>query len=325
MKKFLVSIPAVLFFLTAVFLLDPLCIDAQVDDIDCDLYPLACAPSPTPEGTTDRSDDTWTCNVTVKQSRKYDDDRYLETCYAPGCMQQDVNTTIRVTDIRNQDGQSFSERWPRVRLKIKFDKGRDVGQKVICQNAVSGDTMDDCTITNLDGNRDGSNRQYVFKIQHNNNDQTICGPYNFLVSKECEKDVQCNGEPTPLGTSDTSPFKLCAQINDAGQRSKCESCAQITEGHAAGIWTAVGCIPTKADSIIMVIIKIGLGLAGGLALLIILISAFMLSTSQGEPKRVGDARDRLTSAVIGLIFIIFSVTILQFIGVKIFNIPGFAD
>jgi hypothetical protein len=70
-------------------------------------------------------------------------------------------------------------------------------------------------------------------------------------------------------------------------------------------------------------IQIGLGLAGGIALLMIIAAGFLLTTSQNDPKKVTEAKELVTSAVIGLLFIVFSVTILQFIGVTILRIPGF--
>ncbi|MBW7955147.1 hypothetical protein H3C66_00270 [Patescibacteria group bacterium] len=92
-----------------------------------------------------------------------------------------------------------------------------------------------------------------------------------------------------------------------------------------GIYTAVGCIGADSESIITRLVRIGLGIAGGLALLMILAGAFMFSTSQGEPKRASEAKELITSAVLGLIFIIFSVTLLQFIGVTILQLPGFGQ
>ena len=71
------------------------------------------------------------------------------------------------------------------------------------------------------------------------------------------------------------------------------------------------------------LIQIGLSAAGGIALLVILAAGFMLTTSQGEPKRAGEAKEMITAAVIGILFIIFSVTILQFIGYNVLKIPGF--
>jgi hypothetical protein len=102
-----------------------------------------------------------------------------------------------------------------------------------------------------------------------------------------------------------------------------ECTANDSSGDGQGIYTAVGCIPSTSEGIVAQMVRIGLGIAGGVGLLMILVGGFMLTTSQGEPKRAGEAKELITSAVMGLLFIIFSVTILQFIGVSILRLPGF--
>lgn len=96
-------------------------------------------------------------------------------------------------------------------------------------------------------------------------------------------------------------------------------------GFKPGLYTSLGCIGADSESIVTSLVRIGLGLAGGVGLLMILAGAFMFTTSQGEPKRASEAKELITSAVLGLIFIIFSVTLLQFIGVSILRIPGFGS
>lgn len=115
------------------------------------------------------------------------------------------------------------------------------------------------------------------------------------------------------------PFKLCDQIIESEAKNKCDVCLNDSKG----IWTAVGCIPANAESITAAVIKIGIGLSGGITLIMILVASFKLSVSQGDPKAVNDAKERITSAIIGLIFIILSISILQFIGIKLLTIPGF--
>jgi hypothetical protein len=107
---------------------------------------------------------------------------------------------------------------------------------------------------------------------------------------------------------------------------KCLDCLDSdgSEG-SSGIWTAIGCISTDPEQVIALVVKVGLGLGGGIILISILIGAFKLSTSQGDPNKVKEAKEIITSAIIGLLFLIFSVTILQFIGVSILHIPGFGD
>ena len=68
---------------------------------------------------------------------------------------------------------------------------------------------------------------------------------------------------------------------------------------------------------------ITLSISGGIALILIIISGYQLMVSGGNPDKVKGARERLTSAIVGLVFIIFSIVILQLIGVDILRIPGF--
>lgn len=128
----------------------------------------------------------------------------------------------------------------------------------------------------------------------------------------------CDGTPQVTITpgEDQTPFNLCQQAGV--DQTKCNTCFK-----QEGVWTAIGCIPFNSSvGMIRVFITIGLGIAGGVVVLMVLAGSFLLSTSQGDPKRVDEAKGLIGSAVIGLLFVIFSVTILRFIGVDILQIPG---
>lgn len=71
------------------------------------------------------------------------------------------------------------------------------------------------------------------------------------------------------------------------------------------------------------LINIGIGILGGIFLLRVLAAGFTLTTSQGDVKKTSEAKEMITEAVIGVLFILFSVTILQFIGAGVLKIPGF--
>lgn len=117
-----------------------------------------------------------------------------------------------------------------------------------------------------------------------------------LITKEQIEEEQARGEYTL-----TNSITKCLSIN-----------------------TAIGPISTEPQAFIRRIFSIVLGLAGGIALVLIMISGYKFMISQGNPEKMADAREHLTSAVVGLIFIIFSFVILQVIGVDILRIPGFA-
>jgi hypothetical protein len=147
--------------------------------------------------------------------------------------------------------------------------------------------------------------------------QTYESPYAPEAQAACSDD-ECDSD---LGVLQSSLYELCSQIKKGtDQYDACMAC--FTNN---GVWTAVGCIPSKPESIIQTIITIGLAVGGGVVLVMILVGSFMLSVSQGDPNKTKEAREIITSAIIGLLFVIFSVTILQFIGVSILHIPGFGE
>ena len=66
-----------------------------------------------------------------------------------------------------------------------------------------------------------------------------------------------------------------------------------------------------------------MGLAGGIAFLLILFGGFQILTSAGNPEKLNEGRELVSSAVAGLLLIIFSVFLLRLIGYDILRIPGF--
>ena len=87
--------------------------------------------------------------------------------------------------------------------------------------------------------------------------------------------------------------------------------------------TAIGKISTNPKEFTKSIFSLVLGISGGIALILIIISGYRFMTSQGNPEAVKAATEQLTSAIVGLLFIIFSFVILQIVGVNILRIPGF--
>jgi hypothetical protein len=92
----------------------------------------------------------------------------------------------------------------------------------------------------------------------------------------------------------------------------------------AGINTAVGCIPVltsdNGTSLINFIIKWAIGVGSGIAFLLILYAGFMTMTSQGNPERLKAGHELLGSAISGIILLIFSIFLLNLIGVNILGI-----
>jgi len=88
--------------------------------------------------------------------------------------------------------------------------------------------------------------------------------------------------------------------------------------------TAIGCIPVEnPDALIGFLLRWAIGVGGGIAFLLIIVAGFQIMTSSGSPDRLKAGQELLTSAITGIILLIFSVFILELIGVHILNIPGF--
>lgn len=103
-------------------------------------------------------------------------------------------------------------------------------------------------------------------------------------------------------------YAQCASSNNQG------GCSQVD--------TAIGPITATPGGIAGSIMTILMSLSGGVAILLVIAAGYQLITSQGNPEKVKEGRERLISAIVGLLFIIFSVAILQIIGIDILHIPG---
>jgi len=123
----------------------------------------------------------------------------------------------------------------------------------------------------------------------------------------------------------TALVQLCDSITSRDEKNACLSCIGGTDGSGAvGVWTGLGCIYTNTGEFIKkTVFGTMIGLAGVIALLCIMYAAFTLQTSRGNPEKIKKAQELLTSCIMGLMLVIFSVFILKLIGVDILKIPDF--
>jgi hypothetical protein len=89
------------------------------------------------------------------------------------------------------------------------------------------------------------------------------------------------------------------------------------------IKTGLGYVSTDTSNFTRWVLGFVLSFAGGIVILIIIIDGYRLMTSQGEPEKIKNARDQLTAAIVGLLFIIFSLALLELITRDILGLPGF--
>jgi hypothetical protein len=134
------------------------------------------------------------------------------------------------------------------------------------------------------------------------------------VARPCEcytPPPQSGCNPAPEATATPVPGTTPPSGPDPGIHEGCE---------ADEINTAIGCISFGSmTSLSSFLLRWGIGIAGGIAFVLSVAAGFMISTSAGNPKRLQAGKELLTSALSGLLFLIFSVFLLRLIGVDILN------
>lgn len=91
-----------------------------------------------------------------------------------------------------------------------------------------------------------------------------------------------------------------------------------------GINTAIGCINFGSQtSLFGDLLRWAVGIGGGISFLLIVYAGFLIMTSAGNPDRLKAGQELLTSALSGLILLIFSIFVLRFIGIDILGLNAF--
>lgn len=152
-----------------------------------------------------------------------------------------------------------------------------------------------------------------------------CGKLNAVCSTnaDCQSGATCSTytcwsldggrkmcEPgqQPAANPPANPAPMPNPCDNNGDYSSCD--------------TALGSIAATPANFIRSAYTSILSMSGGIAVILIILSGYSMMTSQGNPEKVKAAQERLTAAIVGLLFIIFSFVILQVIGVDILALPG---
>lgn len=87
--------------------------------------------------------------------------------------------------------------------------------------------------------------------------------------------------------------------------------------------TAFGCISGDPVSFFTTVFRVAVGVGGGIAFFLVILGIFELIISGAEPEKLNDAKERIVSALSGLLVIIFAIVFLRIIGVDILGLPEF--
>jgi len=92
-----------------------------------------------------------------------------------------------------------------------------------------------------------------------------------------------------------------------------------------GIDTALGCLPYKSKNgaLTKALLTFATGISGAIALAVMLAGTIQIMTAGGNAEQVGKGKELLTGAIVGLLFIVFSVTLLRLIAGDIIQLEGF--
>ena len=115
--------------------------------------------------------------------------------------------------------------------------------------------------------------------------------------------------------------KLCSFVSDPNAKAECQKCTELDLNNP-GIYTPFGCIRANPQIFLEQLLTIMISLSGGIAFLMVGYGGFVVMTSAGNPERLTNGREIITSAIAGLLLIIFSTLILRIIGVNVLRIPG---
>jgi hypothetical protein len=169
----------------------------------------------------------------------------------------------------------------------------------------------------VSGYIEGCNKINDYAGQLNNSPCLVGNPSTTDFSNP-----SCKCVDTTIVTPNQAITDMCAKYLSANIK-EVTSCVQCAAGN--GMWTGMGCLPLDLNTLIGgFILNTGIGIGGMFAFLCIIYAAFMMQSSQGNPEKLKKAQEMITSCIMGLMLIIFSVFIMRLIGVNILRIPGFS-
>ena len=102
--------------------------------------------------------------------------------------------------------------------------------------------------------------------------------------------------------------------------------------HQGRQYTIIGCIQTDlasfqqegaAASVVQILLNVIFSVIGGIAFLYLIYGSFIILTSQAEPERLNYGKRLVYGAIVGLIFTLSSVFVVNFLATGILKIPGF--
>lgn len=98
-----------------------------------------------------------------------------------------------------------------------------------------------------------------------------------------------------------------------------------TDNGQEGVKSALGCLPTNPERFTNIALPWAIGIGAGIAFLLGVFGATMITLSAGNPEKMQAGKEMITSAIAGLLLIIFAMFILRVVGVDILKLFLFEE
>lgn len=139
-----------------------------------------------------------------------------------------------------------------------------------------------------------------------------CSVVGGYLENDCKMGKVCNNSATACETCSSGTSGICFKSADEVQFVNNCCAGYMCPESVSGI---VPCVPgnEQVRKLLTTITGILLPLVVILGMILIIHNGYKLMTSQGDPTKLQEGKDGLTSAIIGLIFVLMAVSILRVI------------
>ena len=148
------------------------------------------------------------------------------------------------------------------------------------------------------------------------------GGGTFVSEANCDLCGYCKGQATP---SSWSKCRSCLYpgIGEAQPGSNLTLIGLPTPdpGHH---YTIVGCLSTNPGEFTSQVSRVFFSIVGGVAFLYLLYGAGIITTSRADPEKLNHGKRIIWGAILGLLFVLFSVFIIRFIATSL-GVPEFGS
>lgn len=181
--------------------------------------------------------------------------------------------------------------------EVKATDNNTLTAEYICNNGNAFRSVDVCEKPFKDA---------IYEIEVQTEDGKKIDTVSFEVAAKRNDNDNFKGTkaPTPCYTV-TGPDKKPVLDANGNPTTKCT--------------TGLGVLDASPGGFVQTMFRFGIGFGGIIAFLLILYGGFVIATSNGDTNKVATGKAYITSAIIGLVFILAAVFILDFMGVALFG------